>query len=483
MTALRNLGTANDAMAKSINRLSTGLRINDAADDPAGLIISEGMRSQLKGISQAIMNAQDAVNMSKTAEGALQESQRLLTDIRGIAVHAANSAVVDSAQLQADQNEIKSVLQSLDRIANTTGWGSKKLLNGSAGISVGLTDTTDIAGVDMTSTFNGLQVSSGLVTINKTTNATQTSLTTNKTFASPSTITSAGNIVINGYTFNSNGSTDTMQSMVDKINAASSNTGVTASIVTSGPNYSVKLTNVNYGSQFGVNYFDATGVLSTTANPSPTVAGVDAVATVTATVLNPNGTPTTATVTFQGGQGTNESGLRMTDGQGNFLTLTPVGNAATSLTTATAIGTVTAGNVRFQIGPDSSQAVTFSMPDARTTQLGTGVYSGQSLATLDVTTQAGATQGIEIIDQAVKQLAQIRSNLGSFQKNFLESTLRSLDVANENLTATESTIRDVDMASEMTTYTKTQILQQSGMSVLAQANAQPQQILKLLQSS
>ncbi len=94
MSALRTLGRTNDEMTGAINRLSTGLRITSAADDPAGLIISEGMRAQIKGIEQATRNAQDAVNMAKTAEGSLDEVQKLLRDIRGIAVHAANSAVV-----------------------------------------------------------------------------------------------------------------------------------------------------------------------------------------------------------------------------------------------------------------------------------------------------------------------------------------------------------------------------------------------------
>jgi flagellin len=121
------------------------------------------------------------------------------------------------------------------------------------------------------------------------------------------------------------------------------------------------------------------------------------------------------------------------------------------------------------------------MPTVFAQNLGTGVVPNGSIATLDVTTQQGAYDAMKIIDSAISQLAMQRGELGSFQKNFLESTARSLDIAKENLTSTESQIRDADMAQEITEYTRLQILQQSGMSVLAQANQQPQQVLKLLQ--
>ncbi|MBL8039721.1 MAG: flagellin, partial [Chthonomonas sp.] len=140
MGALRNLGNTIDMIGSQIQRLSTGLRINSAADDPASLIISESMRSQLKGLDTAIRNSQDAVNMAKTAESALDEVQRLLKDVRGIAVHSANVAVVDSNQLQANQSQIRSIIQSIDRIATSTQWGAKKLLDGTAGVTTAVTN-------------------------------------------------------------------------------------------------------------------------------------------------------------------------------------------------------------------------------------------------------------------------------------------------------------------------------------------------------
>src|SRR5687768_9028689 len=169
MKALRNLDQTNTEVANSVGRLSTGLRINTAGDDPAGLIISEGMRAQLKGLEQAMRNSQDAINMSKTAEAALDEVQRLLRDIRGIAVHSANTAVVDAATLQANQTQIRSTLQSINRIAEHTQFGTKKLLDGTAGALANVTSTANVSSIYMGGTFNGQNVQSGPVTINRVT--------------------------------------------------------------------------------------------------------------------------------------------------------------------------------------------------------------------------------------------------------------------------------------------------------------------------
>lgn len=479
MTALRNLTNTNSDMSVNVSRLSTGLRINNASDDAAGLVISESMRAQIKGIGQAMMNSQDAVNMTKTAEGGMDEIQRLLRDIRSIAVHAANAAVVDGAQLQADQSSINSTLQSVDRIAQSTQWGTRKLLNGTAGSQANVTATSDINGTHFTGTFANQQIGSGTITMTKITEATQTTLVTDKTYASASTVVSAGSVVINGYTFAANGTSDTVQDMVNKINLQSSNTGVIAQVDTSSGSAQMKLQSLEYGSQFPINYFDGTGMFSTTANPAPTTVGVDAVVDVTAPVIGPNG-PTTATVRFTGGRGPGDSGLKLSDTNGNSITLTSSGNANTALTAATAVGTLTSGNVRFQIGANADQSVSFALPDVRTSQLGSAAVLGKTLQDLDVTTQQGATDAIKIIDAAISQLSTVRGQLGSFQKNFLESTVRSLSVASENLTASESSIRDLDVASEMTSYTKNQVLQQSGIAILAQANQAPNQILKLI---
>ncbi|MCS7311128.1 MAG: flagellin, partial [Armatimonadetes bacterium] len=146
MNALRNLTNVSDNFARSIERLSSGLRINRGADDPAGLIISENLRAQMVGLAQATANAQDAANLVKTAEGALEEIHNLLRTMRQLAVHAANTGVNDLTAAQADQTQIRSALESLNRIAEQTQFGTKKLLDGTAGISAQVTDTARLAG-------------------------------------------------------------------------------------------------------------------------------------------------------------------------------------------------------------------------------------------------------------------------------------------------------------------------------------------------
>lgn len=482
LDALRNLNATNDSMSSSITRLSTGLRIVSAADDPSGLVLSENMRAQIKGMTQASANTQNAINMTKTADGAMNEVQTMLSDMRALAVESANSAVVDSTQLAANQNEITSTLSSIQRVATTTQWGSKKLLDGTAGVTSNITDLDDVSSAYLGSTFNDMTVASGPLTVQVTSKAAQASLTTNKTFSSAASVPTAGSFVINGTTFTANGTTDSLSSLATEINAQTSNTGVTASVVTSGSTSQIKLTSTQYGSAYKVDLVDTSGVLSSTPNPTDTVAGADAIASVTATVLDKNGNKVTTTNTFTGGKGDNGNGLSLTDDNNNRIMLTSAGNDGSSLTTPMTVGAVTTGSVQFQIGANAGQAVTFAMPNIQTTNLGTDAVSGMSLADLDVTTTAGANKAIEILDAAITQLSSMRGDLGSFQKNVLETNDSTLTVANENVTAAESTVRDADLAGEMTNYTKYQILQQSGTAMLAQANQIPNQVLKLLQS-
>lgn len=472
LTALRNLQTNATGYQQSISRLSSGMRINTAADDPAGLIISEGMRAQIAGINQAMRNSQDAINMSKTAEGALNEVQRLLNDMRALAVNSANTAVVDSNTLQANQSQIRSSIASINRIAEQTQFGTKKLLDGTAGVLANVTSSANVNSIYMGGTFAGESIASGPMTVTRVAAATRAQVTLDRTFATANSVVGAnGSFVVNGYSF-STSSSDTLQSIVNKINAASNTTGVSADIVAAGPNVSIQLSQTTYGSQHKIDFFDATGLLNST--PSAQSTGADAVYSVQATT---NGNPPVRTALFTGGRGPNESGLKLTDTYGNSFTLTENGNTVGA---ATQIGMITEGQVRFQIGAFSDQSVSFGLPTVYANRLGVNSVPGDSIETLDVTTQTGAQNAMKIIDDAITQLARMRGELGSFQKNFLESTSRSLDIAKENLTATESSIRDADMAEEITSYTRMQILQQSGMSVLAQANQLPQQVLQLL---
>ncbi len=207
------------------------------------------------------------------------------------------------------------------------------------------------------------------------------------------------------------------------------------------------------------------------------VAGLNATVTVAASGLV-NGAVTSVVATFVGGRSASDTGLRVTDIYGNSILLTEAGNS-TGTTNAT-VSTVTAGNLQFQVGANADQTVNTSLGNIRTTNLGTTAVPGSNLSLVDVTTATGANNAIKILDEAISQVSQLRANLGAFQKNTLDSTVRYLGVGVENLSASESQIRDTNVASEVVSLTKNQIIQQAGTSVLAQANSAPQQVLSLL---
>lgn len=465
MTALYNLGQTESSFGQSINRLSTGLRINSGADDPAGLIISERFRAQIAGIGQAIRNNQDVVNYAKTAEGALSEVNKLLVDARSLAVGAANTAALDPAALQADQSQLNSIVSSITRIASNTAFGTKKLLDGSAGVLANVVDAADYSNISFSGQFNGSAITTNsAVTVAVTQAATQGSVAS-KTFSFATTTLSAGSFTINGVTFTTTAA-DTVNTIVQKINDSQGQTGVTAAYTTGG---AITITQSNYGSNYKIDLSDANGVLLA-APGSATGAGVDALATATI-----NNGSALVTVNFTGGKyGAN--GLTLTDTDGNHIVVTENGNSVASHLAAQ----LTVGTAQFQIGANAGETINFSLGNFAASQLGSGAVAGLNLSNLDLTTSSGATNALKVIDQAINEVSSQRGAIGSFQRNVVESNIRSLGIAQESLSATESTIRDVDIAQEMTTFTKLQILQQSGLSVLGQANAGPQAVLKLL---
>ncbi|GMV88025.1 MAG: flagellin [Chthonomonas sp.] len=464
MTALRNVGNTNIEAQRSITRLSTGLRINSGADDPAGLIISETFRAQIGGLEQAIRNNQDAINFGKTAEGALAEISKLLKDARALAVTGANSATLSEAQVQANQQQLNSIAESITRISEQTQFGSKKLLDGSAGVVASSVSATNINYVSFTGTFNGQAITAdSAVTMNVTTDAERATLTGTRTFALATTVMSAaGSFSINGRTFSVT-TADTISDVVGRINQASEVTGVTAAWAAGG---GVVLTSKEYGSAAEVNLNDASGILLSAAGAT-TDAGVNAVADVSVTV---NGSA--ATVTFNQG-----SGLNLKDQYGNTITLTENGNLTS---TALTVAQLNVGRTQFQIGANAGQTAGLNIANFAASELGKGVVSGLTLANLDITGGTSATQAMQVIDKAIEEVSAARGNIGNFIRNTLESQVRNLGVAKENLTASESAVRDADIADEMTNFTKLQILQQSGMAMLAQANSSPNAVLSLL---
>ena len=298
MNAHRQLAMTSAAQATSTARLSSGYRINSAADDPAGLANSEHLRAQMEGLGQAVNNANDAVNVLKTAEGALGESAAVLRQIRDVAIHASNTGANDTAAAQADQTQIKGAIEALDRIANQTAFGSKKLLDGTGAMSSTVLNPNAVTGA--TAASSGSSLVAGYADITVTTAATKASKTYSATYADANaTVANAGTITINGSSVTV-GASDKVQDVLDKINAKTGDTGVTATLTAGG---SLKLDQASYGSDKIIAYTESASIFN--GGNTDVKAGTDAVATVNqgGTVQSSTTPATAATYTTMGGYG------------------------------------------------------------------------------------------------------------------------------------------------------------------------------------
>ncbi len=452
INALRNLGQTESVVAKSLERLSSGLRVNRGSDDPAGLVISQNMRAQISGIQQAIENAETATAMVQTAEGAMTEIHNLLNNIRELTIHAANSGANDSVMLSADQDEIDNAIATINRIAAQSQFGTRKLFDGSSGMS-GTTTLTTVTFLDATeNTVAGTYA----ITITTAADQAQATAGTDQT----AVLGAAETLTVNGVSIALTAGM-TQAQVVTAINNYSSSTQATASVVAG----ALTITTEGYGS-------------AETASVVSTVAAATTSTGVGTTAVTDTGADIAGTI----------GSLAAT---GNGLVLTgDVDTAVDGLSVSTALAAGAAGSVTvtdnslvFQVGANKGQTVEIALNALSATNIGTAV-SGNSfnnLSEIVVTTADGAQDAIEIVDKAIQQLSEKRGELGVFQKNTLESTAINLAIAEENLVAAESIIRDVDFASEMAELTKNQILLQSGTAMLVQANQIPQVVLQLLQ--
>ncbi|MGQ9763848.1 MAG: flagellin N-terminal helical domain-containing protein [Armatimonadota bacterium] len=459
LTAHRVLSNTDQSLGKTIERLSSGFRINSASDDPAGLVISEKLRAQVSGLEQAIRNASDAVNMVRTAEAALNEVSRLLRSMRDLAVHAANAGANDQAAIQADQAQVENAIASLNKIAAETMFGQKKLLDGSAGIKANVIGNKVIS-ADF-SYISGVNDNSQ-VTIQVTSAATKAVLYSRDFGEESSTIGSAGTFYINGVGI-SYSTDDTVAVLRAAINAVSSETGVVAIQTTAGV---IDFVTKGYGHEASIAITNAGGILDGIA--SAAAIGQDAAARVQV-----NG------IDISDSLWTSGNGLILKDSLGNQIVLTEVGGTATG--DLGAQFQLDIGTLVFQVGAYAGQTRELNIPSVYAHDLGTDAIAGENVSTINLLTAEGAQNAILILDAAIRQISTLRASLGATQKNVFESSITSLTVAKENIAASESTIRDADMAAEVMELTRNQILEQAGVAMLAQANLTPQTLLKLLQ--
>ncbi len=516
MNANRMLSGVSSAQSKSTEKLSSGYRINRAADDAAGLSISEKMRGQIRGLNQASTNAQDGISLIQTAEGALNESHSILQRMRELSVQAANGTETDDDR-EAVQNEIEQLQSELTRISNTTEFNTMKLLDGSQSgskvqVSVSKSAESNLKTVDATAQVNkmGAAVAENdggdsklsVTVLDKNGNATTTEVTVSYDKA-------AG-------TFSANGKT---------LKAVGGGANTKASATQVGDALKEALEATDFGKNYDIT--NDAGTLSFTAKEKGSTS--DAILT------SNNGGATTATTKTQN-TGTDEYqqiavGIGVYDGSGNIedkiftvngekflyvtdpaklgddykdvnyvkVTGTNAQNAdgsdaktmAALIKSKTGIeaeadktakttlnlkpsSTATGKGIELQIGANEGQTMSFTLDDMSADALGVGGGS------VNLSTQESAKTATTTIDAAIKKVSKARGQMGAVQ-NRLEHTINNLDTASENLQTAESRIRDTDMAEEMVNYSKNSILAQAGQSMLAQANQANQGVLTLLQ--
>jgi flagellin len=439
----------------SLQRLSTGLKINTGADNPAGLIASENLRAEKTGISTAIDNAQRASNIIGTAEGGLNEVSSLLNEVQGLVGQTANSGGLSLEEKQANQLQVDSILGTINRISAATSFQGKKLLNGNLDYTTSSVTSTAIDNLHV-STARLADGATGSVVVQVTASATTAKVgyTGGTITGNTATIEVAGNAGAEQLSFASG---TTVSSIVTAVNAVKAATGVSATV--SGT--AIRFESTEFGSSQFASVQSVSGTFSI-ATPKST--GTDAAVTVNGAAAQTDGRH----VSFRNSNLDVDFDLDSTFNKPGNTTFGITGGGATF-----ALGSKVTEGDKASIGIGSVS--TGSLGDSTTGFLSSLGSGGANSLTGDnlVTAQ-------KIVDKAIKQVATLRGRLGAFQKFQIGSTINSLGVAYENASAAESAIRDTDFAEETSALTRSQILQQASTTVLSQANSAPQSALALL---
>lgn len=476
LVAQHNLAKANSDLQVRLQRLSTGLQINRGADNPSGLIVSERLRSEISGITQAISNTERASNVIATTEAALAEISDLLTSIKGLVVEAANTGAFSPDEIQANQLQIDSAVESITRISNSTSFAGLKLLNGSLDYVTSGINTAQIQDVRIFSASLGTQpyipVSVQTLASAQTASLFLSGNTTGAAGALLSSVTFevTGNKGVQVFSFVSG---TALSAVAFAINQVQDATGVTANLVSAtNATSGLRFTSAGYGTNAfvsvrklsGGSFFQTFSGQGGTAVQRDT--GQDVLALVNGNLALGDGTKLSlrsATLNLQ-------------------MNLTAT--AAQSLGTYSF--SVTGGGALYQVGAqvNTSQQVSFGIQSVASSNLGnetvgflSSVVTGGSSSLIGGQQHAAS----DIIDAAIDQISLQRGRLGAFERNTLQVAGRSQQIALENLTASESSIRDADFATETSKLTRAQILVNAGTSTLALANSSAQSVLRLLQ--
>lgn len=508
--AQANLSKTNQELAVRLQRLSTGLRINRGADDPAGLIISERLRSEIQGNEQGVKNSERASSVIATTEASLAEVNDLLNSIKSLLVEAANTGAFSDAEIEANQRQIDSAIESITRISNTASFGGLKLLNGSLDYTLsGLgSDAISKARV-LGASFIGQ--SSLEVEVDVVASAQTAALYMRGDLPTPGapengTLLSSMNLRIagpRGVVELQFATATPLASVVDAVNKVTGLTGVEASLINGDAVSGMSFQSDGYGtSQF----------VSVERTNRPTSSSDDSFATysivdngeVPGSPFPWSGIGTTLTtdnrdegkdvVALINGALATGKGLRVnvnTPSLAVDLQLTE--DFATDPTLAVSSFHITGGGALFQLGPQvtSQQQANIGIPTVAASLLGGTLIDGRlqflsSIRTGESNSLSASNQrkdfsaASDILESAIDEISIFRGQMGAFERNVIQTNVRSLQAAFENLSASHSRIRDADFAAETSQLTRSQILVSAGTSVLALANQQSQQVLQLL---
>lgn len=540
LNTLNQLSKNTNATQKSLEKLSSGLRINSAADDAAGLAISEKMKGQIRGLDQATRNSQDGISLLQTAEGALNETQDILQRIRELAVQSSNGTTTD-ADRTSIQDEVNQLSSEVNRIGNTTEFNTQKLLNGgidssngakitqatSATKTLGATATAGAIGAGVTITVDNQTFDlSGLTMAASSADETTLGNVTSGGTKLSDLVDIKSNAGVLTFTAKSTGSNSTISfstadaklgTVAGDIGAANAKKGTDTTVERAGLEATTALaggTTISPDSTFSVTVGSDSAVTVTlkdgktydTGNTDANVASAarqDLIKDLNAALQDAGlsdkvtaSLSSTNTVQF-----ISVTGKDISVADGTNTPLNTIGFAGTekvgNVDQVVGAGAQGTGfNTSFQIGANKGQSIAININDMRSAALGITGNSGQAgftaansvtngtddvqvEAALNVSNKDDASKAIAVIDAATAKVSAERGKLGAYE-NRLDHTINNLSASSQNLTAAQSRITDVDMAAEMSNFTKNNILNQAAQAMLAQANQLPQGVLQLL---
>jgi flagellin len=509
LIAQSKLSRTQGELQMRLERLSTGLRINRGADDPAGVIVSERIRADIRGVEQGVKNGERASAVISTTEAALNEVADLLNSIRSLVVEAANTGANSKEEREANQLQIDSAIDSITRISNTATFGGLKLLNGGldyrlSGLRTSAIAQAQVWNASFIDTAN-LQVEVDVINSAQTGSLYYNGSTTNPVgvTASSTTLEITGPRGVQVITIPSG---QTIADIVTGVNRLTSLTGVEAELINGSTASGIIFKSEGYGTTS----FVSVKRLGGPSNPSNDYFKTYKLGD---ELPFPGGTPFPWSTLLGNGsltQGARDDGRdvqalvngNLASGDGLKL---KVNSSALSMdllltedfaidpTVTDSTFYITGGGALFQLGQDVNalQQANLGIPSIAASNLGgsmigssvfylSAIKSGQTYSIASSVASGDFSQANDILETAIDQVAQLRGRLGAFERNVLQTNNRSLQSAFENLSASVSIIRDADFAVETSQLTRAQILSSSGTSVLQLANQQSQQVLQLL---